>query len=64
MARTDAEREVAAERLAVLRRDLAEHAHRYYVLDDPVIADNSEILGGRGRQPAFPGPDILGEEVL
>ncbi|MCL2340690.1 MAG: hypothetical protein FWC49_03180, partial [Proteobacteria bacterium] len=28
-----------AERLAHLREQIRFHAHRYYVLDDPVIAD-------------------------
>ncbi len=34
-----AEREAALERLKVLREELGYHAHRYYVLDQPVIAD-------------------------
>jgi DNA ligase (NAD+) len=33
------ERGKAADRLAELRRQLHFHAHRYYVLDDPVISD-------------------------
>jgi len=33
------ERQIARERLRVLRDELAYHAHRYYVLDQPVIAD-------------------------
>jgi DNA ligase (NAD+) len=33
------ERQIARERLGVLRDELAYHAHRYYVLDQPVIAD-------------------------
>lgn len=34
----------AAERLRVLREQLRFHAHRYYVLDDPVIADGEYDL--------------------
>ncbi|HEY8465592.1 MAG TPA: hypothetical protein VIL04_02185, partial [Solirubrobacterales bacterium] len=29
-----------AERVAELRREIAYHDHRYYVLDDPVIGDD------------------------
>ncbi len=34
----------AKKRLAQLRRELTSHAHRYYVLDDPVIADGEYDL--------------------
>ena len=69
MARTESEREVAAERLAVLRRDLAEHAWRYYVLDDPVIADGEydrlfrELLDLEARFPDLATPDSPSQRV-
>ena len=69
MARTDAEREVAAQRLSALRRDLAEHAHRYYVLDDPVIADGEydrlfrELLDLEARFPELVTPDSPSRRV-
>ena len=28
-------------RIEELRREIRDHAHRYYVLDDPVIADDA-----------------------
>jgi DNA ligase (NAD+) len=41
---TEMGKQQAAERLAELREQLAYHAHRYYVLDDPVIADGEYDL--------------------
>ena len=37
--KTVMDRETAKARLASLRKELSYHAHRYYVLDDPVISD-------------------------
>ena len=34
-----ADKEAVRQRLQVLRQDLNLHAHRYYVLDDPILAD-------------------------
>jgi DNA ligase (NAD+) len=53
----------AEKRLAELRRDLSYHAHRYYVLDDPVIADGEydlmfrELLDLEKRYPDLITPD-------
>ena len=44
-------------RAAELREQLAHHGHRYYVLDDPEIADDAydalldELRGARARAP-------------
>ncbi|NLZ18450.1 MAG: NAD-dependent DNA ligase LigA [Desulfobulbaceae bacterium] len=49
--------EAAAQRLSELRRSLHDHAHRYYVLNDPVIADGEydrlfqELLEIEARYP-------------
>ncbi|RUM37246.1 MAG: DNA ligase (NAD(+)) LigA, partial [Desulfobulbus sp.] len=53
------DREQAEQRLFELRKQLAEHAHRYYVLDDPVIADGEydalyhELLDLEEQFPEF-----------
>ena len=39
MASKPLSREQAAQRLETLRRELHLHAHRYHVLDDPLITD-------------------------
>ncbi len=53
----------AKKRLAQLRRELTSHAHRYYVLDDPVIADGEydllfrELLDLEEQFPELVTPD-------
>ncbi len=49
-----------AERAAELRRELAEHNHRYYVLDDPVIGDDAyDALLDELRRIEAEHPDLL-----
>ncbi len=56
-------REQAEARLQELRRELTYHAHRYYVLDDPVIADGEydlmfrELLDLEEQFPELVTPD-------
>ena len=61
--------EEAARRLAELRRDLHLHAHRYYVLDDPLIADGEydrlfrELLELEALYPHLVSPDSPSHRV-
>jgi DNA ligase (NAD+) len=49
-----------AERAAELRREIAEHDHRYYVLDDPVIGDDEyDALLNELREIEAENPDLL-----
>jgi DNA ligase (NAD+) len=49
-----------AERAAELRREIAEHDHRYYVLDDPVIGDDDyDALLSELREIEAENPDLL-----
>ena len=49
-----------AERAAELRRELAEHNHRYYVLDDPVVGDDAyDALLDELRRIEAEHPDLL-----
>lgn len=63
------EREAAARRLAELRRSLHHHAHRYYGLDDPIIADGEydrlfrELLDLEERFPELISPDSPSHRV-
>ncbi|HIJ79012.1 MAG TPA: NAD-dependent DNA ligase LigA [Deltaproteobacteria bacterium] len=56
-------------RLAELRAELALHAHRYYVLDDPLIADAEydallqELLALEQRYPELVTPDSPSQRV-
>ena len=51
---------MSAERAAELRRELAEHNHRYYVLDDPVIADDAyDALLDELRRIEAEHPELL-----
>lgn len=56
-------------RIDELRRELSEHAHRYHVLDDPVIADAEydrlyrELLELERRHPAWRTPDSPTQRV-
>jgi DNA ligase (NAD+) len=50
----------AAARTAELRRELAEHNHRYYVLDDPVIGDDAyDALLDELRRIEAEHPELL-----
>ena len=64
----------AAERLESLREQIRFHAHRYYVLDDPVIADgeattvelNSALqveIGQRTEEEAFVAQGDIGPHI-
>ncbi len=63
------ERELVSQRLGLLREQLHYHAHRYYVLDDPEIADSEydalyrELLTLEGRYPEFVTPDSPSQRV-
>lgn len=63
------DREAAARRLVELRRSLHDHAHRYYVLDDPTIADGEydrlfqELLALETRFPELISPDSPSHRV-
>jgi DNA ligase (NAD+) len=49
-----------AERAAELRREIAEHDHRYYVLDDPVIGDDEyDALLNELREIEAENPELL-----
>ncbi len=51
---------MSAERAAELRRELAEHNHRYYVLDDPVIGDDAyDALLDELRRIEAEHPELL-----
>ena len=58
-----------AERLAHLREQIRFHAHRYYVLDDPVIADGEydalfrELLALEAEHPHLAAPDSPSHRV-
>lgn len=62
-------REQATKRLGELRAQLNEHAHRYYVLDDPLIADAEydrlfqELLRLEERYPELITPDSPSQRV-
>lgn len=64
-----ASREQAANRLAELREQLNYHAYRYYVLDDPLIADVEydrlfqELLHLEERYPELITPDSPSQRV-
>ena len=50
----------AAERVGELRREIAEHDHRYYVLDDPTIGDDVyDALLSELRELESENPDLL-----
>jgi len=57
------------ERLTKLREKIAQHAHRYYVLDDPLIADVEydrlfqELLDLEGEHPELVTPDSPSQRV-
>ena len=57
------------QRLAQLKRELAEHNHRYYVLDQPTIADSEwdklfqELLALETRHPQLLTPDSPTQRV-
>ncbi len=57
------DRKQAAARLTELRREIDHHAHRYYVLDDPVISDGEydrlfrELLDLEAAWPELISPD-------
>jgi DNA ligase (NAD+) len=59
----------AAERAEELRRELAEHNHRYYVLDDPTVGDDvydallDELRGIEGEHPELVTPDSPTQRV-
>lgn len=59
----------AKKRLAELRRELTEHARRYYVLDAPIIADAEydalfqELLALEAQHPALVTPDSPSQRV-
>lgn len=59
----------AAQRLVELRRSLHYHAHRYYVLDDPTIADGEydrlfqELIALEARFPELISPDSPSHRV-
>jgi len=63
------ELETAGRRLAELREQVARHAHRYYVLDDPQIADGEydrlfrELLELEERFPQLVTPDSPSRRV-
>jgi DNA ligase (NAD+) len=58
-----------AERVAELRREIAKHDHRYYVLDDPVIGDDeydellNELRELEERHPELRTPDSPTQRV-
>jgi DNA ligase (NAD+) len=58
-----------AERAAELRRELEEHNHRYYVLDDPTIGDDAydalldELRGLEAEHPELVTPDSPTQKV-
>jgi DNA ligase (NAD+) len=58
-----------AERAGELRRELAEHNHRYYVLDDPVIGDDAydalldELRAIEAEHPELLTPDSPTQKV-
>jgi len=62
-------KEKARQRLAVLRRELHYHAHRYYVLDDPILADAEydrlfqELLELEKQYPELITPDSPSRRV-
>jgi DNA ligase (NAD+) len=59
----------AAQRAAELRRDIARHDHRYYVLDDPEIGDDAydalldELRGLEEENPELRTPDSPTQRV-
>jgi DNA ligase (NAD+) len=59
----------AAERVEELRRELAYHGHRYYVLDDPVIGDDAydklldELRALEAEHPQLVTPDSPTQRV-
>jgi len=63
------DREQAEARLAELRREIAYHDHRYYVLDDPVISDGEydrlfhELVELEERFPDLVTPDSPSQRV-
>jgi DNA ligase (NAD+) len=63
------DKETAQARLSVLREQLASHAHRYYVLDDPIIADGEydrlfqELLDLEAKYPDLVTADSLSQRV-
>jgi DNA ligase (NAD+) len=60
---------VSAERAAQLRRELEQHNHRYYVLDDPVIGDDAydalldELRRIEAEHPELVTPDSPTQRV-
>lgn len=64
-----AEREAAGRRIEQLRREIAFHNYRYYVLDDPVISDAEydrlvrELLELERAYPEFISPDSPTQRV-
>ncbi len=64
-----AQRETAKQRLAALRAEIAYHAHRYYVQDDPEIADSEydrlfrELLDLEAQYPKLVTPDSPSRKV-
>lgn len=62
-------KEIARQRLAFLRERIDYHAHRYYVLDAPELADVEydalfqELLALEGRYPELVSPDSPSQRV-
>jgi DNA ligase (NAD+) len=60
---------VDTERVAELRRQLAEHNHRYYVLDDPIVGDDEydalldELRAIEAEHPELRTPDSPTQRV-
>jgi DNA ligase (NAD+) len=58
-----------AERVALLRHEVQEHAHRYYVLDDPVIGDDqydalfAQLRALEAEHPELQTPDSPTQRV-
>jgi DNA ligase (NAD+) len=59
----------AARRAAALRREIAEHDHRYYVLDAPIVSDAQydalfrELVALEAQHPALVTPDSPTQRV-
>jgi len=68
MARAKA-RATPAKRVAELRRELEQHNHRYYVLDDPVVSDTEyddllrELIALEAEHPDLRSPDSPTQRV-
>ncbi|MGX9727305.1 MAG: NAD-dependent DNA ligase LigA [Candidatus Electronema sp. VV] len=69
MIRTEMQRQQAEQRLAALRAEVQAHAHRYYVLDYPIISDVAydslfrELLEVEAQFPELITPDSPSQRV-